>query len=426
MSTYTMPRTSSFSPIVMPRTPSGVAGLTAVDWDELGFVPQFLGSDGGYHTEADIITETTDGRNLNELWDELNEVLGIHNEPRQGLVGLLTYPVVGTSESVPQAGNFEFEDASEFGVAEGVRMQPAAFEMGFDYTDFDIAVRYTWKYLRDADVRQIQGVHNGVLSADNRLVFRRVMEAIFDNRNRNTDIRRQNFTVYALYNGDGVIPPPYGETTFDGNHTHYYTTSSGASELIDSGDLMDGYNKLKEHGHRIDLGTTVVAVLNQREVDQVRGFRAGVVNNNSVTALYDFIPAPNQPALIVPNSDGLIGERPPSTWNGLQIVGSYGGILIAENDLIPQKYGMMFASGGPQHADNLVGVRQHTNTAFQGLRLIRGNQTGYPLVDSYYARGFGTGIRQRGAGVVFQIKDVASGTTYDIPAQYTRGGGFSA
>jgi hypothetical protein len=39
----------------------------------------------------------------------------------------------------------------------------------------------------------------------------------------------------------------------------------------------------------------------------------------------------------------------------------------------------------------------------------------YPLIDSFYQRGFGTGVRQRGGGVVMQIK--ASGV-YDIPTPY--------
>jgi hypothetical protein len=49
------------------------------------------------------------------------------------------------------------------------------------------------------------------------------------------------------------------------------------------------------------------------------------------------------------------------------------------------------------------------------LRLVKGRTPDYPLIDSFYNRGFGTGIRHRGAGVVMQI--TASGT-YTIPAAY--------
>ena len=51
----------------------------------------------------------------------------------------------------------------------------------------------------------------------------------------------------------------------------------------------------------------------------------------------------------------------------------------------------------------------------RGLRLVKGPDRDYPLTDSFYLHGFGTGIRHRGAGVVMQI--TASGS-YTTPAAY--------
>ena len=48
-------------------------------------------------------------------------------------------------------------------------------------------------------------------------------------------------------------------------------------------------------------------------------------------------------------------------------------------------------------------MREHTNTAYQGLRHIPGHWHGYPLQDSFFARGFGVGTRHRGAAIVCQI-----------------------
>jgi hypothetical protein len=59
-----------------------------------------------------------------------------------------------------------------------------------------------------------------------------------------------------------------------------------------------------------------------------------------------------------------------------------------------------------------VGLREHANPAFRGLRLIPGNQQAYPLIDSYYARAFGTGIRQRGVAAVMKLDPSA----YSVPA----------
>jgi hypothetical protein len=71
------------------------------------------------------------------------------------------------------------------------------------------------------------------------------------------------------------------------------------------------------------------------------------------------------------------------------------------------------ATGGPNSDANSVGFRQHVNAAYQGLRHIPGKGP-YPLVDSFFVRGFGTGTRHRGAAVVAQITTNASYTAPTI------------
>jgi len=72
-------------------------------------------------------------------------------------------------------------------------------------------------------------------------------------------------------------------------------------------------------------------------------------------------------------------------------------------------------SGGSQNLNNPVGIREHANAALRGLRLVKGRDNDYPLIDSFYNVGLGTGIRQRGGSAVMQIK--ASGL-YSPPTQY--------
>lgn len=411
--------------IAAPFSVDPVAGHSLVDWREYNLFQSIVGGEGGYHDASDILpTVTTDGVDINSLWVDYQAVLEAYNQRRQTLIDLLTYPVQQLIENVPVVGDAEFEIASEYGIPKASRIGVDYIQMAYDFEDYDAAVRYTWRFLRDADQRQVDAVHQAMLDADRRLVFRKVMEAIFDNTGRNTDINHQNYKVYPLYNGDGMIPPPYKGNTFLGTHSHYVATNTavtGSYTLIDSGDLEDAYNLISEHGYNRENNTTFVAILNAREIKEVRKFKAGVVNNNGAVATYDFIPAATQPTQIVPNEAGLLGERPPSTWNGLPVTGSYGDILLIEEAYIPAGYFLMFGTGGAGNLQNLVGLREHANPAYRGLRLLPGNQQRYPLVDSYYSRGFGTGVRQRGAGVVFQM---TTGTTYTPPAQYTRGGGL--
>lgn len=373
---------------------------------------------GGYQTAGDIVTVTQDGIDLNALWDQYQTTLAYWNARKMGLVALFTYPVTSLIENVPQVGKAVFEEASEFGEPQAGKIKVDYIQLGYDFRDYDVASRWTWRFLRDADARQVNAMHNAYLMADGDLVFRKVFEAIFDNRNRDTKIRNQAYDVYPLYNGDGMIPPDYGSKTFSGTHSHYLVSGNAA---IDSGDLEAAQDHIEEHGYSIENGTQIIHMVNKIQAMQIRLFRQGVVNNNGVTASYDFIPSENQPPLILPNDQGLLGSRPPSVWNGLRVLGSYKDALVIEDQHIPEGYILTFGTGGLGQLGNLVGLREHANPAYRGLRLIAGNQQGYPLVDSYYARSFGTGIRQRAGAVVTQLKPSGS---YDIPTQYKKGEGL--
>ena len=385
--------------------------------EDLGvLMPIFGGMPQGFNVEADVITQTIDGRPLNDLWTEFTEVVRIHNERRQILIDLLTFPVQQLIEDVPALTGDDFEEASEFGVPVGVRTTMTYFQMAYDFKWYDVATRYTWKFLAEATASQIEAIHQGVLEADNRLIFRKVMNTLFRNTNRAATINGANYNVFALYNGDGTIPPEYKTNTFNGTHTHYVT--SGAAG-IDSGDLDSPttglFQMLREHGFGETNGTQLVVMVNPAQGATIRSWRANVANANGAVAVYDFVPATNQPALIVPNAQGLIGQQVGGTWRGLTAIGSYGPAIIVEEEYIPPGYVVILGSGGEGALQNPIGIREHANPNLRGLRLLAGDRTNYPLVNSYYSRGFGTGIRQRGGAAVMQI---TASATYTIPAQY--------
>lgn len=359
----------------------------------------------GTNTEGDVLTQTVDGRSLNDIWAEFQASLGIFNEARSRLVNLLTFPVTNPIEDVPQITGDDFEEASEFGEPKGIRGGDY-FSMGYDFKWYDLAVRYTWKFLAEATGGQVEALNNMALEADNRLVFSRVMRAIFNDANRTASIRGTNVNVYAFYNADGTVPPSYKNNSFDGTHTHYLT--SGAA-TVDSGDLDDMEEHLVHHGYGKQNGSQLVMLANRAQLATIRGFR--VASGDS----YDFIASQGAPAFLLPGS-GVEGGRPPSTYAGMDVAGSYGPWLIIEEDYIPAGYLFGFATGGEMQATNPIGFREHQNASLRGLRLVKGRDNDYPLIDSFYNRGFGTGVRHRGAGVVMEITaDVA----YDAPADYS-------
>lgn len=400
--------------------PEPIPGLIRPDLRQLGLLVPIMGgapggSPTGTHTQGDAVQRLADGTDPNDLWAELQAQLEVWNASRQSIVDFLSYPVSAQVESVAQGTSVDFEAASEFGVPVGVRSAITTFQMGYTLDWFDIATRYTWKFLLDADQRQVDSVHNSILEADNRLIFTKVMNAIFRNTNRVATINNQNYNVYALYNNDGTVPPPYKTTTFAGSHNHYRTSGAAA---IDSGDVEELIDDLRSHGYGENEGSQIVVMVNKTQGDAIRTWRFNVTNANAAVAKFDFIPAQGTSPLIIPNAlqgAGLLGGgQPPSSIDGLTIIGSYGPALVVQEDYIPAGYLLTFATGGSANLNNPVGIREHANPGARGLQLVQGPIAQYPLQESYYRRGFGTGIRQRGAAIVMQI--TAGG--YAIPTAY--------
>lgn len=381
----------------------------------LGYLPVIGGGSQplGFHTEGDVIRTTVNGVDLNVLWREFSRALEILNQQRQPLVDLLTYTVTEPVVTVPQVGSAaNFEKASEFGVPVAVRTGVGYFQMGFAFDWYDTGARYTWKYLAEATDAQIRSVFDTILEGDSRLVFNEVMRTLFRNTNRSAEIEGQNYNVYAFYNNDGTVPPTYKTNTFLGTHQHYRT--SGAA-TINSGDLDEMLDDLAAHGYSAANGYNLVFLMNKQEVETVRTFKSV---QNGGTARYDFIPALGTPNFLLPDNfrinDDRAASRPPSTYRGIAVAGSYGDGLILVDDFMPAAYVALFATGGPDDVNNPIGIREHARPELRGLRMVKGRRDDYPLQDSYWQRGFGTGIRHRGAGMIMQITAGA----YTIPAMY--------
>jgi len=82
---------------------------------------------------------------------------------------------------------------------------------------------------------------------------------------------------------------------------------------------------------------------------------------------------------------------------------------------VPAGYVFGFSTQGGSSNTNLIGIREHANTQMRGLLLRGGTNNDYPIIDSTYIHGLGTGVRLRGAGAVMQITAAGS---YTIPTVY--------
>lgn len=365
-----------------------------------------VGAERGINSTADLITQTADGADLNAMWAEYMRLLALHNQDRQPLLTLLTYQVTRLVEKVMYPVESDFEKASEFGVPKSIR-PGKPFTMGYNWDLWDIAIRYTWRYLAESTRAEIDALTNSALDADKRLQFVKILARLFNPVQDETEVNDLPITVYPLYNGDAMVPPKYKTTTHTAPHTHYLASGAGT---IDPGDINDIQTHLEHHGYTMTRGYRMALIVNKQEGDVIRGFKVGVNGSK-----YDFIPSANSGwgGIVLP--PGTVIGAPPANVPGLITIGTYGPFAVAVEDYMPAGYVLGFVSGGQDDIGNLIGIREHENPALRGLRLLRGSQHDYPLVDSYYLRGFGTGVRHRGAGVVMKITAGA----YSVPAEYT-------
>jgi hypothetical protein len=373
------------------------------------FRPGLAGAEDGFNQASDVlVTHSSDGVDYNQMYAEFQETIRLQNAERQAIIDFLTFSVTNPMESVAQLSTANFERSTEYGEPRGIRQKPTSFWLGYDFGWYDLAARFTWQFLLDATAAQVEGIHGAALDADNRLVFGLVLTALYNNENREATIEDQNVMVYSLYNGDGTVPPKFKTNTFDGTHNHYLT--SGAA-VITPDDLDDLYEHLRHHGYGAENGVQQIVAVNSREGKEIRKFRI------ADGATYDFIPAQGQPAGLILEPGQAIGgaSRPANTYAGLNVIGQYGYQLIIEDDLFPAGYVANIGSGGRNNLNNPVGIREHSNPAARGLRLVKGRDADYPLIDSFYNRGIGTGIRQRGGSAVMQITTAA---TYTPPSEY--------
>lgn len=389
---------------------SAAPGMEMVDLLDLGIMPGVGGGDRGYNARGDLITATANNVDLNDLWDDYQRMLADANSRRDALVSFLTWRTTNVSENRFTTGQLaDFEEASEYGEPVGIRPGLAGEVYGYTFKWYDLAARFTWQFLADATSDQVDAISNMAVEADNRLVFTTVLKTLFNNSRRTN---KEGVTVYPFYAGvAGDLPPVYGATTFADSHNHYVTSGTAS---ITAPALESLIGLLTEHGYRVSNGYDIVLMINPNIEGTIRNFRSTA---NGGTGTYDFVPAQGTPSFLLPTTlrieDGQ--TRPPATLRGMEVVGAYGPATIVKNDFVPAGYIPAFVTGGDENILNPIAIREHPQQSLRGLRLVKGRTPDYPLIDSFYNRGFGTGVRSRGAGAVMQI--TTSGT-YAVPSQY--------
>jgi hypothetical protein len=353
----------------------------------------------GISSRGDILTRTLDGVSLDTIWDEYAQTLNIWNTHRNPYLNIFSSKTVKSGEATTQAvTGDDFEEASEFGAPQSIRADVKSTVVGYPLKWYDAAVRYTESFLRDAPAEEINAQHANALEADNRLVFGATMRALMTKTTIGTRrVNAEGATIYSLWDGEAdATPPEFAGRTFAAGHTHYL--ASGAA-TIDGGDLRDLIEHITEHGYGTGPGEQIVVLVHPTQGEEIRGFRV------TAGAPFDFIPSESAPAFLT--TENIVGDKPPSQYLGLPVIGSYGKALIVEDYYMRSGYVIATATGSRAP----LAFREHVRPEYQGLRLLPGSSS-VPILDSRYSRGFGVGVRNRGAAAVMQI---TTNATYTSP-----------
>jgi hypothetical protein len=357
-----------------------------------------------------LVNETSDGVNLNDIWREIGTALELYNQHRSTIVRLLSYPTIAVADVIPQSvEGGSFEVATEMGVPTALREPADSLRLGYNFQDYDKRLSASWKFLRSATEEQVTAQVTRIFEADNRLVSGTILRRLLSPAQQ---FNEWQHVCYPIWSGDGMVPPSHMGKTFDGGHTHFLTSGSTS---IDSADIEDLLRTVTEHGYGRfgSQGGQLIILANPNEVEDMTFWRAGVEYAAGKIPKFDFVPSQATPAYFT--TEHLVGSVAPSEFNGLQVLGSYGDAWLIESHYVPAGYVIVAATGGLDSDMNPVGFREHVNTAYHGLRHIPGRGP-YPLQDSFYARGFGVGVRHRGAAAVMQVTESA---TYAPPTIQT-------
>ncbi|UEA26190.1 hypothetical protein LK464_09500 [Mycobacteroides abscessus subsp. abscessus] len=362
----------------------------------------------GMQAQGDVLVNSlADGTDINAVWEELITAFSLYNEERTTIASLLSFKTTNASDVVPQSiGTSSFERATEHGLPKSAGTPADALLLGYTFDDYDLRTAFTWKFLRQADRRQVDAVINGVMESDNKLVTGTILRRLFD---PTEGVNEFSAKCYGLYTGtDGVTPPAYLGNQFPSNTNHYLPTQNAT---IDSQDIEDALNLIRVKGYGLDSPSQLLIIANPVESELIQTWRSGKESRSGgPIAKHDFIPSVKAPPYLQP--ENIVGQPISGDYYGREVLGSYGPAWLLETSFVPAGYVAVVASGGPNSERNVVGMRELPNTAYQGLRTIPGNFQGFPLIDAFYQRSFGVGVRQRGAAVCLQV---TAGSTYTAP-----------
>ena len=337
--------------------------------------------------------ELIDGTNFSTIVTDLNFALGavnaeIANDPvYAALCSYTDQPEleyrVGVSNSMQRFTEYGRPDAQR-AATEGHMLPLVAF---------DNALGWTWKYLREARMSQIESDiadaaknirDNFRVSVLTRILKRGDDSGVADGLG--TGGYSPGFATTAAQTNVDFVPPSVGGATFTSTHEHYNTIAGG---VFTNAVFTDSRAELIEHGHNPPYEYVV-----------------GITDAPTVAGLTDFVPAAQA---LVNYSSGvsLANFATQYGMNGIYSIGTISEFRVWVVPGMPQYYGFGWKSYGPNSQRNPLRVRLQKGqsrlqaTAFPDPR--SGAGAAYPLQYMMYFMEYGVGVADRTNGAPYYV-----------------------
>lgn len=328
--------------------------------------------------------ELSDGTSIQTVASQLNAALGaLNTELFSGFWGsLISFTDrpdleyrIGTTTST--------ELHTEYGRPDSQRADLEGHML--PYLKWDYGLGWTWDYLEDARIDQIQADIAACVQAFRdrwRLqLFTRLLQRGDDsgaNKGLGTTGLSPGFATTAASTGVDFIPPTYAGVAFASTHEHYVAVAGGYTNDV----FKDVKAELREHGHQPPYT-----------------FLASPLDEASITALTDFIPAGStlvRYGTTVDLANISMDEVAPGTYP----IGVIHDSIVYIVPGMPQYYGVGFKSYGQLSARNPLRIRTTKGMSRPNVMAFNDPRNGSPTHPLQYMMAqmrFGVGVNDRTA-----------------------------
>lgn len=335
----------------------------------------------------------SDGTTIATVQSQLNAALGALNaELFSGLWGGLISFTDRPDLEYRIGGTNGFEKHTEYGRPDSKRAELEGHML--PYEKFDRGLGWTWDYLEDARLDQIQADIADAIK-DARDLWRvqlltRLLKRGDDsgaNKGLGTGGLSPGFATTAASTGVDFIPPSYGGVAFASTHEHYVAIAGGAW----TNDVFkDARAELFEHGHAAPYI-----------------FLVSSTDAAEISDLTDFVPAPNM-NIRYGNTVDLATISSDEIAPGVYAIGVIHDFVVYVVPGMPEHWGFGYKSYGNLSQRNPLRVRTTRGMARPNVMAApdpRNGSPAHPLQYMMLQIRFGVGVADRTNGTARYVNN---------------------